>query len=825
MGGNTVAKLALQAATYAIDKPYDYLVPPELEESLRPGMRVLVPFGAGNRRTEGIVLSVEHGCPDNPKRKGLLAVLDEEPVLDREELRLALWMRERYFCTVYDAARAMLPAGLYFSLQDRWELAPGVDREAAYEAAGRSEHARRIVELLLASGGGADVAQLKEAFGLKNPNPALKQLRDKGILTLETSASRGVGDKKELVATLAVPPEEAMAQVERKRRSAPLRYAVTELLCAIGSASAKELCYFTGASNATLRSLAKSGILQLEQREVFRRVSVEAAERAQPPVLNAEQQEAFEGLNALAAEGKPAAALLYGVTGSGKTQIYLRLIYETLARGRTAVVLVPEIALTPQLLRIFAAHFGDEIAVLHSSLRAGERYDEWKRLRSGRARVAIGTRSAVFAPLKNLGLMILDEEQESTYKSENVPKYHARDVAKYRCNQNGALLVLGSATPSVESMYHARQGSYRLFTLRRRYNERALPEVSIVDMKRELRAGNGTSLSASLRAGMEAAMEAGEQSILFLNRRGASRMVTCGECGEVPTCPRCSVHLTYHSANGRLMCHYCGHSESLPPSCPVCGGALNFIGYGTQRVQEEVQAAFPGIEVLRMDTDTVSASQSHEKLLSRFERKKIPVLVGTQMVAKGLDFENVTLVGVISADLSLYVDDYRAAERTFSLLTQVVGRAGRGTKQGRAVIQTFTPENDVIRCAARQDYDTFYEQEIALRELRQCPPFRDLFVLTASGTLESAVLRACMRLRRTLEGWLSQPPFQAQGIQLLGPAPASIAKLNDRYRYRLTLAARNTKEIRAMVAHLVRCAQTDKENKGVSVSADVNPLD
>ena len=825
MEGNTVAKIALQAATYAIDKPYDYQVPPELLDTLRPGMRVVVPFGAGNRRTEGIVLALEGGYPDDPRRKSILTVLDEEPVLDGEALRLALWMRERWFCTVYDAARAMLPAGLYFSLQDRWKLAPGVDREAAYAAAGRSEHARHIVELLFASGREADVAQIKEAFGTKDPNPALKLLRDKGILTLETSASRGVGDKKELVASLAIPPEEAMALVTPRRRSAPLRYAVTELLCAIGSASAKELCYFTGAANATLRSLEKSGILRLERQEVFRRVTVEAGERATPPVLNAEQQAAFEGLDALAAVGRPAAALLYGVTGSGKTQVYLRLIYEALARGRTAMVLVPEIALTPQLLRIFASHFGDDIAVLHSSLRAGERYDEWKRVRSGQARVVIGTRSAVFAPLRNLGLLILDEEQESTYKSENVPKYHARDVAKYRCAQNDALLVLGSATPSVESMYHARRGDYRLFTLRRRYNEQAMPEVLIADMKQELRAGNGTSLSGPLRAGLAAAMEAGEQSILFLNRRGASRMVTCGECGEVPTCPRCSVHLTYHSANGRLMCHYCGHSEPLPDACPSCGGALNFLGYGTQKVEEELHAAFPGREILRMDTDTVSATQSHEKLLSRFEKERIPVLVGTQMVAKGLDFENVTLVGVISADLSLYVDDYRAGERTFSLLTQVVGRAGRGAKQGRAVIQTFTPENDVIRCAARQDYDSFYEQEIELRRMRLCPPFRELFVLTASGPLESAVLRTCMRLRRSLEGWLAQPPFRDWELTVLGPAPASVAKINDRYRYRLTLAAQNTKEIRAMVAHLVRCAQTDKENKGVSVSADVNPLD
>lgn len=826
MAGILVAKIALNAATYAIDKPYDYTVPDEISDTLRPGMRVIVPFGAGNRHTEGIVLALEADRPPEPKRKRVLTVLDEEPVLDDKALRLALWMRERWFCTVYDAARAMLPAGLCFSLQDRWVLKKGVDQETALAAAGRSEQGQHLLELLFAWGGQADVRQLKEAFGTKDPNPALKLLRDKGILTLETSASRGVGDKVEQVAMLAVPPEEAMAQFAGKRRSAPLQYAVVELLCGLGSASAKELCYFTGASNATLRSLVKRGVLVLEQREVFRRVALpEGVEPAGEPQLNEEQQRAYEGLDQLVRSGQPSAALLYGVTGSGKTQVYLKLIRRVLERGGSALVLVPEIALTPQLLRLFSAHFGDQIGVLHSSLRAGERYDEWKRIRGGEARVVIGTRSAVFAPLKQLRLIILDEEQEPTYQSENVPKYHAREVAKYRCVQEKGLLLLGSATPSVESMYRAKHGLYHLFTLRRRYNERPLPPVEIVDMKQELRSGNGTDLSGALKKRLAEMMERGEQSILFLNRRGASRMVSCGECGEVPTCPRCSVYLTYHSANGRLMCHYCGHSEPLPGACPSCGGTLNFIGTGTQKVEEELKQAFPQREVLRMDTDTVSATQTHEKLLARFEQEKIPILIGTQMVAKGLDFENVTLVGVISADLSLYAEDYRAGERTFSLLTQVVGRAGRGAKGGTALIQTFTPEHDVIRCAARQDYDAFYTQEIELRRLRGCPPFQDLFVLTASARSEAGALRACMRMRQALETWLRQPPLEQLTLRILGPAPASVVKVNDRYRYRLTLACGNTKQIRALVAELLRCAQADKENRGVSVFADVNPLD
>ena len=817
------AKIALAAATYAIDRPYSYLVPAELEPRLQPGMRVIVPFGAGNRRCDGIVLAVAQASGAR-KLKPVLALLDEEPVLDPDGIRLALWVREQCFCTVYEAVRAMLPAGLWFSLQDVWHIAEGVDKERAYDAAGRSGIAQSILDILYANGGEAEVRSLRDAFDTRDPNPALKHLAEQGILTLETSASRGVGDKTEQVASLAIPPEEALALVEPKRKRSPLRYAVVELLAGVGSASSREICYFTGASPVTLRALAKSGIVSLERREVLRRVKSKPVEPAAPVELNEEQQRAFEGLEELLLSGKPSASLLYGVTGSGKTQVYLKLIRRTLDEGRTAMVLVPEIALTPQLLELFTAHFGEKVAVLHSSLRAGERYDEWKRVRTGRARVVLGTRSAVFAPLQNLGLIILDEEQENSYKSENVPRYHARDVAKYRCAHSGAMLLLGSATPSVESMFLAKQGVYHLFSLKRRYNERALPKVFITDMKRELRAGNGTDIGALLRMELEDNLKRGEQSILFLNRRGASRMLSCGECGAVPTCPRCSVYLTYHSANRRLMCHYCGHSEPLPEVCPECGGTLAFIGTGTQKVQQELEEMFPGVEVMRMDTDTVSASNSHEKMLSQFVKKKIPILVGTQMVAKGLDFENVTLVGVIAADLSLYADDFRAGERTFSLITQAVGRAGRGTKLGRAVIQTWTPENEVITCAAAQDYDSFYEQEIALRRLRGSPPLRDLFLLTASGPDEHAVLRACLRLRQALEGALTQPVYRDMELQVLGPAPASVAKVNNRYRYRITVSGKNCKELRALLAHLVRSAQQDKENRGVSVFADINPL-
>lgn len=819
MAVGMIAKIALSKAVFAIDKPYDYIVPNSLSDTICVGMRVLVPFGGGNRPSEGIVLAVQQQETEQ-SLKYIISLLDEEPVLSQKQLKLALWMRERYFCTVYDAVKAMLPSGLYFSLKDSCCLNTSMNREEAYETAAHSPNAVKLLDLLYACGGRADMEQVRSAFGTKSPMSAIHFLLEHGIISMETSASRAVGDKTQQIAVLAMAAEDALALVSQRRNSAPLRYAVVELLCAIGSASTKELCYFTGASQATLRGLAKKGIIALEQQEVLRRIKREPVESAGPVCLNQEQEDAFQELRKMLSG--TGAALLYGVTGSGKTQVYIKLIQTVLEQGRSAMMLVPEIALTPQLLRIFESHFGEQIAVLHSSLRAGERYDEWKRIRSGQARVVIGTRSAVFAPLSNIGTIILDEEQESSYKSENTPRYHARDIAKYRCMQEQALLLLGSATPCVESMYYAKQGQYRLIQLTQRYNRKSLPQVFISDMKEELRQGNGSSISAVLRDELARNISAGEQSILFLNRRGASRLVSCGECGYVPECVRCSTHLTYHSANQRLMCHYCGHSERLPESCPECGGRFNFIGFGTQRVQEDLEAMFPGVDILRMDMDTVSAAYPHEYYLTRFRKEKVPILIGTQMVAKGLDFENVTLVGVVAADLALYVDDFRANERTFSLLTQVVGRAGRGSKLGRAVIQTYTPEHEVIEYASRQNYDRFYQQEIQFRQLRGFPPYKDLTVVHVSGPDEAGILRTCMKLRGGLEQGLHRINADAE---LLGPAPAAVAKVNNRYRYRLTVVGKSTPELRHLIAHLLRAVHRDKECKGISVYADTNPMD
>ena len=715
-----IAKIAVSAATYWIDRPYDYLIPEQLQEKLRPGMRVYVPFSRGNRKCEGVVLAVGEGSKYE-SLKPVLALLDQEPVLSDEQIHLALFMRERFFCTVYDAVKAILPAGLWF----------------------------------------------------------------------QTDGKRRIQDKTVEMARLSVAADEAADIADSIRRRAAQQANLLDMLCSFEALPVKDLLLHCGAGRQSLKALVARELVELYEREVFRRPQLPPEELTELPTLNEEQSAAFSGLSALASQGKACAALLQGVTGSGKTSIYIHLIRQQLSLGKSAILLVPEIALTPQMLHTFSSHFGDEVAVLHSSLSMGERYDEWKRVKSGKAHLVIGTRSAVFAPVRDLGILIIDEEQEETYRSENSPRYHAR--------------------------YLAETGRYAYFRLENRYNAQELPQVRVVDMKNELRSGNGGCISSFLAEELQKNLDAGEQSILFLNRRGAHKLISCGDCGFTYQCPRCSVSLTYHSVNRRLICHYCGYSRRVDESCPSCGGRLKYVGAGTQLVVEELEKLFPGREVLRMDTDSVAPVGSHEELFERFRRENIPFLVGTQMVTKGLNFENVTLVGVLSADQSLYAGDYRAGERSFSMITQVVGRSGRGSKPGRAVIQTLTPGNETIQQAARQDYDAFYQSELLLRKLQNAPPFADLLAVTLSGTEEQQVLQAGHFVRHELERAIGA------GADYLGPAPLSVARVNNRYRYRIHIRCHANAAIRALISQAVITCCTDKRFRGVSVFAENDP--
>lgn len=802
-----VAKLAVQAATYAIDKAYDYLLPDEL--SGRVGCRVLVPFGRGNRLSEGVILSLHQEVPAKPL-KAVRSLLDDEPVVTEKELRLALWMSRRYFCTFYDALRTILPAAVWYRYREIWSMRQPVLMPDAPER-------EQAVARLLQDGPLAE-DKLCQALGDDIP-PLLRRMEKAGTLTHITEQQKKVRDKVVAFASLCVPAEQAadLAGRSSKRRE------VVSFLARNGETALHDLRYFTGAAKKTVDDLCRLGAVSLREQEEYRISEKQYAVKATDITLNDEQQRVCDALLAQIDRGEAGVTLLQGVTGSGKTMVYIRLAQLLLERGKSVMILVPEIALTPQMMARFTAYFGDRVALLHSGLRMTERYDQYKRIRRGEARIVLGTRSAVFAPLVELGLIVMDEEQEGSYESENAPCYHARDVAKYRCAQEGARLLLGSATPTVETAWHAERGDYGLLELRQRFNRQALPKVIVADLRHELRQGRSTVISQPLYDELQKNMAAGEQSILFLNRRGSSRQLLCPQCSYVPECPRCSVYLTYHSANDRLMCHYCGFSQPAPERCPDCGGALKHIGFGTQRVEEELHELFPGTEVLRMDADTVSAG--HEALLRQFEERRVPILLGTQMVAKGLDFENVTLVGVLSADLSLYVDHYRAAERTFNLLTQVVGRAGRGAKKGRAVIQTYTPENDVIQAAAAQDYERFYRSEIQLRRLRRDPPFADQFIITVSGGEENDVRRAVGLLRSGLDAAVKKPPYDDMGLELIGPAPAPVVRVNGSYRYRLLLLGENNAQVRGLLSSFMRAFAQRAENRRLHIRVDCDLMD
>ena len=814
----TVCRVAVSAAQYAFDRLYDYDIPEAFAGQVQPGVRVIVPFGRGKRTCEAIV--VQMGCDPHAlfARKPIADVLDEEPVLDASMLRLAAHLCSTLFCTYYDCARAMLPAGLWFHRIEKYTLSDSVSAEILE----RLQQHEPLFTLYTKRKRTVSAKEIQKKYDDVLPAELLNDCCKRGVLTFSSEFDRRVNDKTIRMYALEVSPDEARTQAERGR--SPVRMDVVEALIQEEQLSKYDLQYLSGASDAVLRAMVKQGILRQWEEEAFRLPeSVELPPR-QAFTLSDAQQAAYDRMEPMLVSGHPEAALLFGVTGSGKTLVYMRLIERTLQLGKSAIVLVPEIGLTPQLIRKFMVQFGDCTAVLHSALSAGERYDSWKRIRSGAARVIVGTRSAVFAPACDLGLIIMDEEQDDAYKSENSPRYHARDVAKYRAMQHNALVVFGSATPSIETFYGAEMGRYPMLTLRERYAGTRLPEVTIADMRGLTCQGYISAIGPVLRQAMSDCLADGHQCILFLNRRGAARQVTCTVCGWTPECPSCSVSMTYHSVNHRLMCHYCGHTQVLPRVCPNCGCThLKTDGTGTQKLEQELQELFPEAAVLRMDADTPGTKGSHAALLQRFADGEAGILLGTQMVTKGLDFDNVALVGIIDADQSLFAQDYRARERTFSLLTQVVGRAGRRTTRGHAIIQTYHPDHAVILNAARQDYERFYEEEIELRRALQCPPIAQIVVMTASGERERDVLEALIAVKTRLES-LMAGQFSDIWSPVLGPAPASVVRVSNRYRYHLSVRCAEGKRRRELIGGILREFSADNRFRMVSLYADINPM-
>ncbi len=806
-----VAAVAVENTAFSFDQPFSYLLG---DGECTPGCRVLVPFGRGDKCRQGFVLAVfEYNGKDNLKR--ISQVIDEAPVLNDEMLKLVMWLRERTFCTYFEAAKAVLPSGMCHRTVTTYTAVPNVDLSDF------SSDEKQIYNFLLSQKGYIEGEKHLKKLGFSPEISLLEKMVKKGLLIRNFDSVRKTGDLTVKTVRLTQGGREILETTEKLTKK---QLNALDVLNDIGTVSVKELCYFTGFTSSVVQALEKKGLVEIFDNEIYRDPYENKAVVPQRKeiFLNDEQQNAFENLLKQYSLGVGGASLLYGVTGSGKTMVYLRLIDEMLDLGKNVIVMVPEIALTPQTLNLFMSRYGREVAVFHSALSAGQRLDEWKRVKNENVRIVVGTRSAVFAPLENLGLIIIDEEQEHTYKSEQTPRYNARDVARFRCAYHKALLVFSSATPSVETYAKAQAGQYTINKLTKRYSASVLPEVRIVDMLTEA-LSQSSNFSEELRSRLQFNLENGKQSILLINRRGYNTFAECRACGHVLTCPSCSISMTYHHANGRLMCHYCGYSEPFTDVCPECGSHdVRYSGTGTQKIEDELAALFPEARILRMDADSTMGRYSHENKLKDFADGKYDILLGTQMVAKGLDFENVTLVGVINADQQLNNDDFRSQERTFDLLTQVVGRAGRGKFEGTAVIQTCNPENDVIQIAARQDYDAFFNDELKTRKMLIYPPYCDICLIGFVGENEPKVRVASQKLADRLKEKLSGE-YNDLKIIALGPMTARVSKISNKFRYRLILKCKNTRRFRALMSEMLKYTGTDKAFNDVSVYIDINP--
>lgn len=807
-------RVALDAAAFGYDQLYSYTVNPEWEDKIAPGMRVAVPFGRGNRRRLAMILEVSR----EPAEEGITlkpaaALLDPEPVLTEELRMLVDWLHAHTFCTWYDAVRAVLPGGLQLRLEERYlPLEPPVGVKL-------TEKEANVLRMMQLAKSQRERDTLAQEDGGEEKQKILAALVQKGCLLAVSEGKQLIGDSTKKMVRLS----QAYLADENAFRPTPKQAQAVRVLQEHEALSVKECAYFAGVGETVVQNLVKAGIAEFYEAELLRvprdaEVTIDPADT----VLSEEQQAAYDAVAEQILARKAAAFLLHGVTGSGKTAVFEQLIALTLKQGRGVLLLIPEISLTPQVVQYFQSRFGNRVALIHSGLSLAQRLDTDKLIRRGEVQIVIGTRSAVFAPLPDLGLIILDEEGEHSYKSEQSPRYHAADVAKARAKYHNAALVLASATPSLESRYLAERGVYRLLKMTKRYNQAPLPAVTIVDMNLERANGNGSPFSIALSEALYENLQRGEQSILLLNRRGYHTLLQCTKCYEPVYCPNCSVPMTYHKTNGSLLCHYCGHVQPPVTVCPKCGNdRLRQMGFGTQKLEEELQALLPDAKILRMDADTTMTRTAYETGFRAFANHEYDILCGTQMIGKGLDFPNVTLVGVVSVDKALFAGDYRSYERTFSLVTQVVGRGGRGKTAGRAILQTHMPDHYVLNLAAAQDYDRFYTEELALRRALMFPPVCDLCVIGFSGIREDRVRIASERFVGILAETVKQCALKLP-LRVLGPVEAGYGKLNGKYRRRLLLKCKNTAEMRGFIRSLLEQAYSDKAFTDVSVFADMN---
>lgn len=800
----------IEDVPYQADKQYEYLLPAALEEVVCVGSLVRCPFGRGSRAVRAVVTEIRTRSED-VKLKEVEDVFSASPVLDEKGLRLCAFMKERYFCPFFEAAKTVMAPG----------TVGGFDRFVRMDAPVSDPEIRDFFEK---NQNTVSRKNLAERLGKENYAKVLRLIK-KGELTETLEKKQTVSDSvSRFVRVLPRAADYARRERPKKAPNIQKRLAVLDYLFENGDSSVKDVIYMTGVSVSVLKTLEKYGVTEFFEKETPRDPlkNKKRGSDTAPCVLNAEQQKAFEEISANLGSG--GAHLLYGVTGSGKTHVFTALADKVLSQGKSVLLLLPEISLTLQIIDRLVSRYGDLLAVLHSGLSVGERYDEYKRIRTGDARFVVGTRSAVFAPLKDLGLVIVDEEQEHTYKSEKSPRYDAKAVAGYRVHEEKALLLVASATPSFESFYKAQKGRIGLSVLRERYNGGPLPKVLVSDMSRELAEGNRDIIGSVLASEIAKNAEKHEQTILFMNRRGYNSFVQCPKCKYVFACKSCGIPMTYHAANDRLVCHYCGESKPAASVCPVCGSkTLKYSGYGTQRAEREIKALFPELRVLRMDADTVGGKNSRDEILSAFARREYDVLLGTQMITKGLDFPNVTLVGVLSADSLLYSSDFRAYEKTFSLLTQVVGRAGRAEKQGRAVIQTFSPTHLVLEHAIKQDYEGFFEEETSLRKLLVYPPFCDVCQCVFTADTLPRAFEAAEAFTSRIEEKLKCEEFAKLPLTIIRARQTAVPMVGGRDRVRVLIKCRDDAPTRRLLREVYLGMLTDKDMRDVTVGLDMNP--
>ncbi|MBT2292055.1 primosomal protein N' [Paenibacillus albidus] len=838
-----IAKVIVDVPVRSTDRPYDYLIPESLKLWIEVGSRVAVPFG--HRTVQGFVVSLESGEKGTiPGLKAIQEVLDLLPPLSPELVELADWMSRRYACRRISALQAMLPTALkgkaerLIALGDAAEESGAAQEDELFLMFPDTGGEEREITEFVRRGGEVSMKQLTRAF----PEAAetVKFMLRRGVLTESQSIKDKMGKKKLKAVELAIGIDSAQEALE----SFPARSArQKEVLAFLVEMEAmlplplKEVLSILQVTAGTVKALEEKGYIEIIEIEVYRDPYRGRDFKPSSPLpLTAEQQSVYNRISRAVDEQLHEVFLLHGVTGSGKTEIYLQCIERCMNQGRQAVVLVPEIALTPQMVERFKGRFGSGVAVMHSRLSVGERYDEWRKIREGKATVAVGARSAVFAPFANLGLIIMDEEHETSYKQEENPKYNARDVAVRRAEQGGAAVILGSATPSLESYHAARAQSDIHFSpvlleMPSRALGNELPKVHVVDMREELKEGNRSMFSRRLHSALSDRLENGQQTVLLLNRRGFSTFVMCRSCGYVAGCPDCDISLTYHSRSDNLRCHYCGHAEPAPKVCPECASEhIRFFGTGTQRVEEELGKLFPGIRVIRMDVDTTTEKGSHEKLLNQFRDKKADVLLGTQMVAKGLDFPDVTLVGVITADSALNLPDFRAAEKTFQLLTQVAGRAGRHQLPGEVVVQSYTPEHYSIVHASGHDYYSFVREELKHRKGLHYPPYCRLILVTLSHEQLPLLLRLAENYALNIQGkarqlrWYgSLDKLSSDALDLLGPVASPIPRLKGRYRFQCMIKWRGTIDAIGLARQVAEELEDSARDTGLQISIDVDP--